>query len=89
MTGCSTPKRPLEVNEDEDYGPNLKRLQHNIHAVVLSGTQSSSQSSYDEAINVQTPSGPVQEMIIDSDKMAIELPQRNCKRSKSPIIAIV
>jgi hypothetical protein len=83
MTGCSTPKRPLEVDEEdsqsENYRWNLKRHQHDVYATSVSASRSSSRSSYDRASSVKILSDEVQKLFVGSEERVVEPPPRNCK----------
>ena len=84
MSGRSTPKRPLEVDEDKDsqsenHRLNLKRYQHDVFARSVSASRSSSHSPYGRASSVKILSDEVQKMFVGSDERVVEPPQRNCK----------
>jgi hypothetical protein len=93
MTGYSTPKRPLEVDEEdsqsEDYRWNLKRQQHDVYATSVSASRSSSRSSYARASTVKILSDEVQKLFVGSEERVVEPPHRNCKLRISCFTAIV
>jgi hypothetical protein len=83
MSGRSTAKRSLEVDEDEDsrrenHRLNLKRYQHDVYPRSASASPSSSRSSYGRTSSLKTLSDEVRKMFVGLEEGAVELPSKNC-----------
>ena len=87
MTGHSTPKRPLEVDEEEsqsgDHRWNLKRHQHDVYATSISASRSSSRSSDGRASSVKILSDEVHNLTVGSEERLVDTPQRNRRHQVS------
>jgi hypothetical protein len=84
MAGCLTPKRLLEVSEEEDsqgdyHRSFLKKPKHDVYATSVPVSRSSSQSSCGRASSVKILSDQVQQMFVSPEQRMIEPLQRNCK----------
>ena len=86
-SGSSTPKRPLEVDEEDPQSEgkrwNLKRHQHDVYATSVSASlsRSSSRSSYGRASSVKILNDEVLKMSVGSDRVVddVEPPQSSRK----------
>ncbi|KAE9373912.1 hypothetical protein N431DRAFT_466160 [Stipitochalara longipes BDJ] len=83
MSGRSTPKRPLEVDGDEDfqrenYRLKVKSYPHVIYSRSIFASRSCSRSSDGKASSLETLSDEVQTMLVGFDKGVVEAPQRSC-----------
>jgi hypothetical protein len=83
MTGCSTPKRPLEVDGEDSQSENcrwnLKKQKNDVYPTSVSASRSSSRSSYGRASSVKILSDEVQKLFVGSEQRVVEPPQRNCQ----------
>jgi hypothetical protein len=84
MSGRTTAKRLLEVDEDEDsqgenHRLNLKRYQHDVHSRSVSASRSSSPSPYGRASSLKTLSYKVEKLCVGFEEEVVEAPQANCK----------
>lgn len=83
MSGSSTPKRQLEVDNYEDsqrqnHRLSLKIYQHDAHSKSISASWSSSRSSYGKVSSLKTLSDDVQRMFVGFEEGNANTPERNC-----------
>jgi hypothetical protein len=83
MSGRSTPKRPLEVDDNEDSWReierlNLKSYQHEINSESISASRSSSRSSYGKALSLDISSDEAKKVPAGVEGGTPEAPPQNC-----------